>query len=327
MTSLDVTSSPEIRKLRADESDEFVELMKLMFQDSIEENRLDEDELWKIMKKLHSPFYRILTRAMGMRMEFYVAEIEGNIASGVLMNIETDKIYVSDLMTHLKYRRQGLARKLLQLSFIRARELGKKKVCLDIRANNISALNLHRSEGFEPTYRAGRFELDSTTKSIQSISNDVILREVNTINNAHIDKMIDDCYPVSYIESIGRGRILRDLIPSRALRFLVKRLAGDSIHIYAFYVEGDKNPRGIIVASQSGIEQRINLSTPILLEKDNNLLLEVIPRILEIETGYTEVTTATVSLSMHRTDTISKFETLGFKKMRESISLTKRLVS
>ncbi len=61
------------------------------------------------------------------------------------------------------------------------------------------------------------------------------------------------------------------------------------------------------------------------LEKDNDLLLEVIPRILEIETGYTGVTTATISFSMHRTDTISKFETLGFRKMRESISMTKRL--
>ncbi len=325
MTSQDTTASPQIRKLRSDESDEFVELMKLMFKDSIEENRLDADELWKIMKKLHSPFYRILTRAMGMRMEFYVAEIDGNIASGILLNIEKDKVYVSDLMTHLRYRRQGLARKLLQLSFTRARELGKSKVCLDIRADDVNALNLHRSEGFEPTYRSGRFELDSAINGIQSTSNELIIREITKINNSHIDTMLDDCYPASYLESIGRRKILKDLIPSRAIRFLVRRLAGDSIHIYGFYVDGDENPRGIIVASQSGIEQRINLSSPILLEKDNDLLLEVIPRILELETGYTGVTTATVSLSMHRTDTISKFENLGFKKMRESISMAKIL--
>jgi GNAT superfamily N-acetyltransferase len=325
MTSPDTTVTPEIRKLRADESDEFVDLMKLMFEDSIEENRLDADELWKIMKKLHSPFYRILTRAMGMRMEFYVAEIEDNIASGILLNIEKDKVYVSDLMTHLRYRRQGLARKLLQLSFSRARELGKKKVCLDIRADNVNAVNLHRSEGFETTYRSGRFELDFAIKSIQSTSNDLIIRDVKKINTSHIDTMLDDCYPASYLESIGREKILKDLIPSRALRFLVNRLAGDSIHNYAFYVEGEENPRGIIEASQSGIEQRISLSSPILLEKDNDLLLEFIPRVLEIETGYTGVTTATISFSMHRTDAISKIETLGFKKMREAISMTKQL--
>jgi GNAT superfamily N-acetyltransferase len=323
LKSTESTTEPEIRKLRADESYEFVELMKLMFKDSIEENRLDADELWKIMKKLHSPFYRFLTRAMGMKMEFYVVEIEDNIASGMLLNIEKDEVYVSDLMTHLKYRRQGLARKLLQLSFSRARELGKKKVSLDIRADNVNALNLHRSEGFETTYRSGRFELDSAIESNESTSNDLIIREVKKINLSHIDTMLDDCYPASYLESIGRGKILKDLIPSRAIRFLVSRLAGDSIHNYAFYVEGEENPRGIIEASQSGIEQRIRLSSPILLEKDNDLLLEFIPRILEIETGYTGVTTATVNFSMHRTDTISKFENLGFRKMRESISMTK----
>jgi GNAT superfamily N-acetyltransferase len=323
--STKTTTTPEIRKLRSNESEEFVELMKLMFEDSIEENRLDADELWKIMKKLHSPFYRVLTRAMGMKMEFYVAELDGNIASGILMNFEKDKVYVSDLMTHLKYRRQGLARKLLQLSFSRARELGKKKVSLDIRADNVNALNLHRSEGFETTYRSGRFELDSAIESKDSTSSDLIIREVKKIDLSHIDPMLDDCYPASYLESIGREKILKDLIPSRALRFLLSRLAAHSIHNYAIYIEGEESPRGIIEASQSGIEQRIQLSQPILFEKDNDLLLEFIPRILEIETGYTGVTTATTNMSMHRADAISKIESLGFKKMRESISMTKWL--
>lgn len=44
-----------------------------------------------------------------------------------------------------------------------------------------------------------------------------------------------------------------------------------------------------------------------------------------IETGYRGITTASISWPMHRTDAISKIESLGFEKLPESISMTKRL--
>ena len=322
MTSSDGTSFPKIRKLRPNESEEFIKLMELVFEDSIEENRINPDELRKIMKKLLTPGYRFLTKAMGMKMEFYVAEVEDTIASGILFQIEKDHVYVSDLMTHPEYRRRGLARKLLQLSFRRAHELDVKKVIIDVRAANVNAVNLFSSEGFETTFHSGRFELDS---AIESTSNDLIIREVRKIDTSNIDPMLDDCFPASYLESIGREKYLKDLIPSRALRFLARRLGGQSIRNYAIYVDGEEKPRGLIEASQSKVERRIILSTPILLERDNNLLMEFIPRILEIETGYSGVTTVTVNLSMHRTEAISNFERLGFKKVLENISMTKKL--
>ncbi|MHA1481772.1 MAG: GNAT family N-acetyltransferase, partial [Candidatus Thorarchaeota archaeon] len=126
MKSADKTSTPEIRELRSDESDEFLALMELAFKNSIEEDRLNSDEIRKLMKKIRTPVYKIITRAIGMKIEFYVADVEDNIASGIFLNIEKDEIYVADLMTHPNYRRQGLARELLQLSFRRARELGVK---------------------------------------------------------------------------------------------------------------------------------------------------------------------------------------------------------
>ncbi len=325
MKSTDSTTIPEIRELRSDESDEFVTLMELAFKDSIEEDRLDADEVRKVMKKIRTPVYKVLTRAIGMRMEFYVAEVEDIIASGIQLNIEKDEVYVGNLMTHPKYQRQGLARKLLHLTFRRARELDVRKVRLDARADNVNAVSLYSSEGFETTFHSGRFELDSVIESTKSTSNDLIVREVNKIAVPHIDAMLDDCFPASHLEAKGREKFLKDFIPSRAIRFFAGRLGGQSIHNYKFYVEGEENPRGIIQASQSRIEQRIRLSSPILLEKDNDLLLEFIPKVLEIETGYSGVTTASINSSMHRTDAISKIESLGFKKLRESISMTKRL--
>ncbi|MHA1958623.1 MAG: GNAT family N-acetyltransferase [Candidatus Thorarchaeota archaeon] len=325
MKSADITATPEVREMRSDESDEFVTLMELAFKDSIEEDRLDADEIRKVMKKLRTPVYKVIGKALRMRIEFYVAEVEETIASGIQLGIEKDKVYVGNLMTHPKYQRQGLARKLLHLTFRRAHELDVKKVRLDARADNVNAVSLYTSEGFETTFHSGRFESDSVIESTKSTSNDLTIRKVSKIDFQDIDAMLDDCFPASHLEAIGRGKFLKDLVPSRVIRFFAGRIGGQSINNYAFYVDGEEKPRGIIEASQSRIEQRIRLSSPILLEKDNDLLLEIIPKILEIETSYRGLTTASINCSMHRTDAISKIESLGFKKLRESISMTKRL--
>jgi ribosomal protein S18 acetylase RimI-like enzyme len=318
-------SIPEIRELRADESDEFVTLMELAFNNSIEEDRLDADEVRKLLKKMQTTLYKVLTRALGMRMEFYVADVEGTVASGVQLNIEKDEAYVGNIMTHPNFRRRGLARKLLHLTFKRARELNIPKVRLDARADNAEAVPLYTSEGFETTFHSGRFELHSFIVNPLSVTNNLIVREVNKIDTSVIDTMLEDCYPTSYLEAIGRKKFLKDLIPSRALRFFAGRLGGQLIHTYAFHREGEENPSGMIEATQSKIEERIRLSSPILREKDNELLLEVIPKILEIETTYRGINRASINCSMHRADAISKIESLGFRKLRESISMTKRL--
>lgn len=325
MKFTDSTSVADIHELRSDEFDELAVLMELAFKNSIEDDRIDTNEFRRLMKKLQTPIYKVLQRIIGIRTEFYVAEVENAIASGIQLDIQKDAIYIGNIMTHPKYQRQGLARKLLHLSFKRACELSKKKVRLDARTDNIKAVSLYSSEGFEITYRTGRFELDSVTENTQSISNDVIIREINKINIEDIDAMLDDCYPASHLATIGREQFLKKYIPSRILRFFGRKLAGQLIHTYAFYQEGDKIFRGIIQASQSRIEPRIQLSPPILFEKDNDLLSEVIPRIIEIETGYQGETTACIKCSMHRADAISKIESLGFKKVREGISMTKSL--
>jgi ribosomal protein S18 acetylase RimI-like enzyme len=323
--STDSTTIPKIRELRSDESDEFATLMGLAFKDSIEEDRLDADEVRKLIKKVRTPAYKVLQRALGMRIEFHVAVVKDTIASGIHLNIEKDEVYVGNVMTHPRYRRLGLARKLLHLSFRRARELDVKKVRLDARADNVNAVSLYTSEGFEPTFQSGRFELDSVIENTGSSSDNLIIREVNRIKSRDIDAMLNDCFPASHMEAKGREKILNDLIPSKATRYIAGRLGEQSIHTYAFHMEGEENPRGIIQASQSRIEQRIRFSSPILFEKDNDMLLEVIPKVLEIETSYRGITTASISCSMHRSDAISKIESLGFRKLRESISMTKRL--
>ncbi|MFW9908510.1 MAG: GNAT family N-acetyltransferase [Candidatus Thorarchaeota archaeon] len=325
MTVTHSSSNREIRKMRPDEMDEFVTLMQIAFRDSIEEDRLDEAEVRRLMKKVQSPLYKIITKAFGIRMEFFVGTSSNKIASGIQLGIEKDHVYVGNLMTLPEYRRQGFARELLHLSFQRAHENDLKRVGLGARANNASAVGLYKSEGFEITNHTGRFDSHSLQIPEPASSANVEIRRVTKIPFMDINHMLDDCFPESYLEIRGREKFVKDYIPSRAIRFFARRLAGQSINTYSFYVNGQVKPRGFVQASQSNIEPRIQISSPILLEKDNDLLMEVIPRILDLESKYKGLTTASISCSMHRKDAIAKIESLGFKNIRESISMTKYL--
>jgi len=305
--------------------DEFMTLMQIAFKDSIEQDRIDEDEFRRLMKKLQHPLYKIITKAIGLRMEFHVGTLDNKIASGVQLNIEKDHVYVGNLMTLPEYRRQGFARDLLRLSFQIAQERNLKRVGLGARADNTNAVSLYKSEGFETTYHSGSFESDSIASLETDSSSRVTLREVNTIPFNDVAHMLDDCFPAGHLEIKGREKFVKDLVPSRAIRFFARRLAGQSINTYAFYSDEQEKPKGFLQAAQSTVEGKINLSSPLLLERDNELLLDVIPRILEIESQYRGLTIASINCSIERRDTISKIESLGFKNIRESISMNRYL--
>ena len=91
-----------------------------------------------------SEFFRYL-------MMGYVWEIDGRIAAAVLFHRQGNdrsRWYISTVATHPEHRRQGLARRLIERSIERARELGGKVYILDVRADNPPAYNLYQSLGF-----------------------------------------------------------------------------------------------------------------------------------------------------------------------------------
>ncbi|MFW9933215.1 MAG: GNAT family N-acetyltransferase [Candidatus Thorarchaeota archaeon] len=325
MTLIDSSSIREIRRMRPDEMDEFVTMMQISFRNSLEEDRLDEDEIRRLMKKVQSPLYKIITKALGMNMEFYLGTQDGKIASGIQLGVEKDEVYVGNLMTLPEYRRQGFARELLRISFQIAHEKQIKRVGLGARADNTNAVSLYKSEGFETTYHTGLFDSDSFNALDTDSSESLIIREISKISFEEVGHMLDDCFPAARLEIKGREKFVKDFVPSRAIRFFARQLAGQSINTYAFYANGEEKPKGFIQAAQSNVEAKISLSSPILLEKHNEMLIEVIPRILKIESEIRGLNVASINCSMHRGDTIAKIEQLGFKKIRESISMAKFL--
>lgn len=89
----------------------------------------------------------------------------GALADGALVGwlelhrytaLRLSHVAVLTLAVALPYRRQGLGRRLLQESYRWARRVGVEKLQLNVRAANLVAQSLYRSEGFVQEGREAR---------------------------------------------------------------------------------------------------------------------------------------------------------------------------
>ena len=82
---------------------------------------------------------------------FYVCEIDGIIAGYGIFYLMPPEAELPDIVVAEEFRRQGIARGLLEILLAKAKEAGVSDVFLEVRINNESAEKLYRSFGFEET--------------------------------------------------------------------------------------------------------------------------------------------------------------------------------
>jgi ribosomal-protein-alanine N-acetyltransferase len=86
--------------------------------------------------------------------------IVGYVVSDTTPNYGRDIGHVKDLAVHPDARGQGLGRTLLHRALETLSRAGAALVKLEVRATNDVALDLYRSEGFEPLRRIPRYYAD-----------------------------------------------------------------------------------------------------------------------------------------------------------------------
>jgi ribosomal-protein-alanine N-acetyltransferase len=77
-----------------------------------------------------------------------VAELDGEIMGYVVLMQGVDDAELLDIGIASAYQRQDWGRKLLQAMLLLARELGKQRVVLEVRASNTAAIALYSSLEF-----------------------------------------------------------------------------------------------------------------------------------------------------------------------------------
>lgn len=83
----------------------------------------------------------------GYQCKVYESEAEGMLGYAVLM-LAVDEAELLDIAISSRHQRQGLGSKLLSEMLALARRHGMRRMVLEVRASNVSAIALYRSVGF-----------------------------------------------------------------------------------------------------------------------------------------------------------------------------------
>jgi ribosomal-protein-alanine N-acetyltransferase len=95
-------------------------------------------------------FARHFTLALGLRGN---PPFSGVLAAHCFFWLLGPEIHLLNLAVRPEYRRQGLARRLLRTMLTLGRRAGAQSVFLEVRSDNVEALELYRSSGFAATGR------------------------------------------------------------------------------------------------------------------------------------------------------------------------------
>ena len=120
---------------------------------------IEEDEKKEFARTVKSfkkmwPLFNILgifSKTVKNLLVGSIAE-ENNVPAGVIMyqqNGKTDKWEISTVGVLPKFRRRGIARKLVETGIEHIKELGGKIICLDVISGNLPAYTLYKEVGFE----------------------------------------------------------------------------------------------------------------------------------------------------------------------------------
>ena len=111
----------------------------------------DINQICELEKKCFSePWsFNLIRSGVGSPVDtYFVYEARGEILGYSVMRILADEGEIQRIAVLPAYRRQGIARKLMDAMMISARRKGARAMALEVRESNRAAVNLYRSAGF-----------------------------------------------------------------------------------------------------------------------------------------------------------------------------------
>ncbi len=323
MSNIENASDSEVFILKKDENDDFVDLMITCFSEGLERERVNVNEIAKIMKKINKPIFRLIMKIMKVKMFNYGIKIENKLVSALTLSIEKKTATIGNVMTHPDYRRRGFARKLFQRAMNDAEGFDLEKVTLDVHAQNHGAIKLYESEGFKKYYHVGKAEFNLSEKELHSDDNSVDLKEISKIDKDYFDELLDYCYTQEMLKERNRKKMAKDYIPSRFIKFLAGKVGGQKLFFYGLYSNKENQLKGYMNANTSKIEEGINLSSPLVKTHDIDFIISALPKIAELvdkESKYLRI-----KFSMHRKGLQNNLLKVGFEMKDESLYMRRKL--
>lgn len=101
---------------------------------------------------------------LDMSLSGFVWIEDGQIVGNVSLSANhanSDRSYISNVAVKAEYRRQGIARAMMQTTIDQARQLGARVAFLNVRPNNLDAIKLYDDLGFKALEMRGEWTLAS----------------------------------------------------------------------------------------------------------------------------------------------------------------------
>ena len=128
-------SSLRLSRLRAEHLAQVAEIERLSYADAWSEEDIAAFFDWG------SCFGYVLT----CREDDYPVE---TVAAFLLFEVTQGRIHIDDVAVHPRFRRLGLANRLIERLFVLGKRLGKKRVSLEVRQSNSPAIECYLRLGF-----------------------------------------------------------------------------------------------------------------------------------------------------------------------------------
>lgn len=121
--------------------------MSMVLRDMLES---DIDDVLRIEQQVHAhPWTRgNFSDALASGYICKVAELDGQMMGYAVLMQGVDDAELLDIGIAAQYQRRGFGRVLMEVMLVLARELGRQRVVLEVRASNAAAIALYRALGF-----------------------------------------------------------------------------------------------------------------------------------------------------------------------------------
>ena len=91
----------------------------------------------------------------------WVAEVNGQVVGFAVLWLIVDEAHIATIAVHPDFRRQGIARRLLETLLSAAREASARLATLEVRAGNTAAQTLYHGFGFQVVGRRSKYYTDN----------------------------------------------------------------------------------------------------------------------------------------------------------------------
>ncbi len=121
--------------------------MSMMLRDMIAS---DIDDVLRIEQQVHAHPWTCGNFSDALASDYVckLAELDGQAMGYAVLMQGVDDAELLDIGIAAQHQRRGFGRVVLEAMLALARELGKQRVVLEVRASNVAAISLYRALGF-----------------------------------------------------------------------------------------------------------------------------------------------------------------------------------